>query len=76
MSLSQECVWNPLNWIRIESAFKQNAKHASCLQANGSWSGALGFVYNNTVDLVAITYQRTDIREKYFHFTYPLTFVS
>uniref|UniRef100_A0A8R1DN23 PBPb domain-containing protein n=1 Tax=Caenorhabditis japonica TaxID=281687 RepID=A0A8R1DN23_CAEJA len=40
---------------------------------NGSWTGVLGYLQNGTADAVALLYQKTDLRNDYFEFSYPVT---
>uniref|UniRef100_A0A8R1DN11 PBPb domain-containing protein n=1 Tax=Caenorhabditis japonica TaxID=281687 RepID=A0A8R1DN11_CAEJA len=43
---------------------------------NGSWTGVLGYLQNGTADAVALLYQKTDLRNDYFEFSYPVTNVQ
>ncbi|KIH51085.1 hypothetical protein ANCDUO_18831 [Ancylostoma duodenale] len=43
---------------------------------NGSWTGVLGYLANNTADTACLFYQSTDLRDQYFELSYPVTYVS
>ncbi|CAJ0918147.1 unnamed protein product, partial [Mesorhabditis belari] len=44
--------------------------------SNDTWVGVLGMLANDTADVACLMYQRTDLRDQYFDFSYPLTNVQ
>lgn len=46
------------------------------LVGNSSWSGVLGYLQNGTADAAALMYQKTDMRNEFFEFSYPVTNVQ
>ncbi|CAI2351441.1 unnamed protein product [Caenorhabditis sp. 36 PRJEB53466] len=46
------------------------------MTGNGTWTGALGYLQNGTADAVALMYQKTDLRDEYFEYSYPVTNVQ
>lgn len=43
---------------------------------NGTWEGVLGYLANGTADTSCLFFQRTELRAKYFSYSYPITNVS
>ncbi|CAB3406639.1 unnamed protein product [Caenorhabditis bovis] len=41
-------------------------------QDNGTWTGVLGYLQNNTADTACLMYQKTEMRSRYFEFSYPV----
>ncbi|CAP22849.2 Protein CBG01787 [Caenorhabditis briggsae] len=46
------------------------------LKENSTWSGVLGYLQNGTADAAALMYQKTDMRNEFFEFSYPVTNVQ
>ena len=42
------------------------------LQGNDTWSGVLGYLQNGTSDAAALMYQKTDLRNEFFDYSYPV----
>ncbi|PIC35055.1 hypothetical protein B9Z55_014529 [Caenorhabditis nigoni] len=42
------------------------------LKENSTWSGVLGYLQNGTADAAALMYQKTDMRNEFFEFSYPV----
>ncbi|KAH7693174.1 Protein W02A2.5, partial [Aphelenchoides avenae] len=41
---------------------------------NGSWTGSLNFILNDTIDTMCLLYQSTPKRRQHFGFTHPVFF--
>ncbi|CAJ0565307.1 unnamed protein product, partial [Mesorhabditis spiculigera] len=44
--------------------------------ANGSWEGALQYLQQDKVDVIALLFQQTDVRAQYFDYSYPVTYIQ
>ncbi|RCN50438.1 hypothetical protein ANCCAN_03461 [Ancylostoma caninum] len=61
--------------LSIDAVLVKNAVGSldwGTLQKNGSWTGVLGYLANNTADTACLFYQSTDLRDQYFELSYPI----
>ncbi|KAF1758076.1 hypothetical protein GCK72_014534 [Caenorhabditis remanei] len=42
------------------------------MTGNDTWKGVLGYLQNGTADAAALMYQKTDLRNEFFDFSYPV----
>ncbi|EFO93081.1 hypothetical protein CRE_10276 [Caenorhabditis remanei] len=46
------------------------------MTGNDTWSGVLGYLQNGTADAAALMYQKTDLRNEFFDYSYPVNNVQ